>query len=204
MYARLLAPLKHLHTVKIECPVFLGDVPFHPFSKTIKWTGECGWCMSNIMDDTDFQAAWVAKKQEPGVDPHSPPPRPPALQTVIWNLKWQVQAVYGLLGQASDAHYTLTDEEDYSEVGTDVVRTYTLLYRPPESSHVVMFPHQAPSPFLPPALDWLSDRSLLSGSYGCRFSTFGLIIRVVRAAERLLFWCHPLPFRGRFGFRLGI
>lgn len=124
MYARLLAPLNHLHTVIIDCPVFLGEVPFHPFSETINWSGECGWCMSNIQEDADFQLAWVTKKQiVEGKD--APPKRPPSLRQVIWNLKRSQNAI-DHLGQANDTEHILSEEgeEDYAEVGTDVVSFY--------------------------------------------------------------------------------
>jgi len=124
MYARLLAPLNYLHTVIIDCPVFFGDVPFHPFSETINWSGECGWCMSNIQEDPDFQLAWVTKKQT-AEDKDVPLKRPPSLRQVIWNLQWS-EGTIGHLAQASDAEHVPfgEEEEDYTEVGTDVVSSY--------------------------------------------------------------------------------
>jgi hypothetical protein len=119
MYARLLASLKYLHTVKFDCPMFFGDVPFNPFSKTIKWSGECGWCMSNIQDDADFQAAWVAKKHPPEVDLDALPKRPPSLRQVVWDLKWNDRA-YDSWTLENNADLS-SGEEDYFEVGTDVV-----------------------------------------------------------------------------------
>jgi len=131
MYARLLAPLNYLHTVIIDCPVFVGDVPFHPFSETINWSGECGWCMSNIQEDADFQLAWVTKKQTPE-DKDVRLKRPPSLRQVIWNLNWTETAI-GQFAQASDAEHG--EEEDYAEVGTDVVSSYKRRALSPSSQH---------------------------------------------------------------------
>ena len=87
MYSQLLAPLQFLDTVTIDCPVFAGDVPFHPIARDMQWSGECGWCMSNICDDEEFQTAWMNKKQAQTFD-GSPKKGPPSLRLVIWNLEW--------------------------------------------------------------------------------------------------------------------
>jgi len=90
LYAKRLAPLQYLNTVLIDCPLQIGNVPFDPFARSIRWSGECEFCMYHIRNSPDFQDLWMGKKFADDKD--TGPKCPPLLQLVIWNLLWDENA----------------------------------------------------------------------------------------------------------------
>ncbi|KAJ7705500.1 hypothetical protein B0H17DRAFT_919910 [Mycena rosella] len=91
-YARALAPMRYLHTVRITIPYTNGtSIRLNPDDPAKDmWSGECEDCVRIMYADADFLERWIARKggtflsNLPGKDAERLYIKPPALETVEW------------------------------------------------------------------------------------------------------------------------
>lgn len=78
-YAKYLASLEHLHTVRLTVAVEEGQHAILDSDNTNLWEGECEMCIERLYCDEEFRNEWLEKKRKAE-------PRPPALARVEWVL----------------------------------------------------------------------------------------------------------------------
>lgn len=78
-YAKFLAPLRHLHTVRLTVAVGEGQFATLDKDNAYLWAGECEMCMERLYGDDAFRTEWIERKRRAE-------PRPPALRRVEWVL----------------------------------------------------------------------------------------------------------------------
>ncbi|KAH9923529.1 uncharacterized protein B0H18DRAFT_878572 [Fomitopsis serialis] len=79
LYRRLLAPLPHLHTVRLSVAYALtGDISLQ--SLKTRWRGECGDCSALFLADEEYVPEWEAKNKAE--------PNPPSLREVVWTFAY--------------------------------------------------------------------------------------------------------------------
>lgn len=110
LYRRLLAPLPHLHTVRLSVAYTLSGVISLQRLK-MPWRGECGDCSALFLADEEYVPEWEAKNK---AEPH-----PPSLREVVWTFAYTPSEMDLEIGSGSNSEADEESDYGYTDGGSD-------------------------------------------------------------------------------------